>query len=217
MLHCNGLAFLSQRSHQRIQKNLFMAIICSSPSGMAYDLYLTGSLHPSRTLYPPFPVLSCLCTQCRRDLQPQPHKYRLGGSCLCVLSLLQRLYLKQERNRRASCLELALCSAKVKQWQNCSRILENAPLFATGAKQPGQDTLHMYEQRFYELVLGIQTATKQITVPLKLCVFSPLDFFSVPHLTLAPFLIFTLRFVVCTWLLSNTSKAVLVVHYAGPA
>lgn len=108
MFHCNGLAFLSQRSHQllvrRIQKNLFMAIIYSSPSGMAYDLYLTGSLYPPRTLYPPFPVLSCLCKQCRRDLQAQSHKNRWRGSCLCVLSLLQRLYLKQERNRRASCL-----------------------------------------------------------------------------------------------------------------
>lgn len=90
---------------------------------MAYDLYLTGSLHPPRTLYPPFPVLSCLCKQCRRDLQAQSHKNRWRGSCLCVLSLLQRLYLKQERNRRASCLGAGTVFCK--SW-TAAKLLENS-------------------------------------------------------------------------------------------
>lgn len=69
------------------QKNLLMAIICSSTCGMACDLYFSGSLHGSRTLYPPFPMPPCLWAQCRRDLQPQPHKCRWGRLLsLCSVS-----------------------------------------------------------------------------------------------------------------------------------
>lgn len=112
--HHNGLAFLSQRSHQllvrRTQKNLFMAIICSSTSGMAYDLYLTGSLHHSRTFYPPLQCFPALLHSVGGLCNHNPTSTDKGGYFLCVLSLLERLYsewrrhLKQERNRRASCL-----------------------------------------------------------------------------------------------------------------
>lgn len=110
-----------------------MAIICSSTSGMAYDLYLTGSLHHSRTFYPPLQCFPALLHSVGGLCNHNPTSTDKGGYFLCVLSLLERLYsewrrhLKQERNRRASCLGVGTVFCKswtmaelLKNSRNCT-------------------------------------------------------------------------------------------------
>lgn len=105
-----------------------MAIIC--PSGMAYDLYLTGSLHHSRAFYPPLQCYPALLHSVGGICNHSPTHTDKGRLLPCVLSLLERLlysewrrHLKQERNRRASCLGAGTVFCKI--W-TMAKLLKNS-------------------------------------------------------------------------------------------